>query len=78
MATCTTEKAEVTYVLRLSAREAHVLRDVCTYIGGDPNGPRGCMDSIKNALGKSGVTQRALRNNGDSIYLPDTFPSDYP
>lgn len=82
MATCTTEKAEVTYVLRLSAREAHVLLDVLNRVGGEPKGPRGCVNSIRNTLLDAGVKNSLviydLQLVEGSLYLPDTFPSNYP
>lgn len=82
MATCTTEKAEVTYVLRLSAREAQVLYDLLNHVGGEPKGPRGCADSIRRALLDAGVKNslviHQLQLADGSVRLPDTFPSDYP
>lgn len=58
MATC--EKKVITqpkyeYVLTLSFEEATILRRLCRKVGGDPNGPRGYVDMVGEALEKAGV-----------------------
>lgn len=52
--TKTMAKAQVT--LELSAVEAGVLLHILDHTGGDPNGPRGAVDSIKRVLTRLGVT----------------------
>ncbi len=44
-------------VLKLSGREATVLRQLCSRVSGDPDGPRGCMDSISASLSRLGVSR---------------------
>jgi len=55
----TARRSALTYTLTLSEAEAVVLRDVMRSIAGPTSGPRGCCDSINQALGTARVPIQA-------------------
>jgi len=54
MASC--KRSALTYTLTLSEAEAIVLRYLMANIAGPSSGPRGCCDSVKDALDDAGVS----------------------
>lgn len=61
-------KSEKRVTLKLSEREAEVLRQVCNKVGGDPTGPRGCIDAVSSALDAAGVNADDAPARGSIIF----------
>ena len=55
-------RAEI--VLELSGKEAGVLLKVLENIGGNPQGPRGAIDSISSALKRLGIVATVSGSGG--------------
>lgn len=72
----TTPITEVTHDLQMtmSEREIRALLTVVRNVGGLPEGPRGALNELYNALYRAvGITQGHLAKASGSIIFPDTW-----
>jgi hypothetical protein len=50
--------------LKMTAKEASILLEVCNRVGGKPGGPRGVMDEIASSLNKANIKSYVGAVNG--------------
>lgn len=62
-----------TITLKLTIREAQVLRALCGAAGGDPEGPRAASDEVWDALRDSLDKSEAKVLPGPGLVLPETW-----
>jgi hypothetical protein len=65
------QRSEIESVtLELSAKEARVLMAIFRHVGGPPEGPRGKMDNVQNALQRAGLLHDvSVKFTGPDLYI---------
>lgn len=69
MASATISNKQYTVNLTLNEHEVEVLLKITEHVGGNPNGPRGAVDRIRNALRGLGVDASDTLEADGSIYF---------